>query len=37
MKKLLVFVLFLQFAVVAGYGWDPEPRCWPCPPVTEAR
>lgn len=35
MKKLLIFVLFLQFAVVAGFTQDPEPRCYPCPnPVT---
>ena len=31
MKKLLIFALFLQFAVVAGFSWDPEPRCYPCP------
>jgi hypothetical protein len=39
MKKLILLVfLALQFTMVANFSLanEPEPRCWPCPPV-EAR
>lgn len=37
MKKLILMVfLALQFTVVANFSLasEPEPRCFPCPPVA---